>query len=199
MTMTAPDYRERLKTTILMVARDVLVNEGLGALQARRIAREADCSVGTIYNLYGNLDLVALSANAMTLSDLKDDLAKALQTADDTLAARLDALASAYLSFAINKQHAWRAVFEHRLASETTKVPDWYRDAQEELFALVQQALTKTIDDVPQRREAARALLSAVHGVVSIALDQKRGDFDAAATASQVKFVARTLARGLAA
>ncbi len=46
-------YRERLKANTLLAARKIVTNEGLAALQARRIAQDSGCSVGTIYNLYG--------------------------------------------------------------------------------------------------------------------------------------------------
>ncbi|MBU2531397.1 MAG: TetR/AcrR family transcriptional regulator, partial [Alphaproteobacteria bacterium] len=65
--MSMPGYRDRLKSTIVRIAREILLSDGLEGLQARRVASLSDCSVGTIYNLFGNLDMVIIAANAETL------------------------------------------------------------------------------------------------------------------------------------
>ncbi len=191
------NYRNKLKANTLLVARRIVETEGLGALQARRIAQESGCSVGTIYNLYDGLDDLIIRVNAGTLEELGAKLS-ALQSSSNTLADDLTAMALAYLSFALDRQTSWRAVFEHQLAKDKI-VPDWYREHQAELFSIVEAKLSPHVEDDQQRKLAARALFAAVHGIVSIALDQKLGDFDYAATEAQVKFIVQSAARGLAA
>ncbi|MEM6495908.1 MAG: TetR/AcrR family transcriptional regulator [Pseudomonadota bacterium] len=192
------NYRNKLKANTLIVAKRIVENEGLGALQARRIAQEAGCSVGTIYNLYDGLDDLIVRVNAGTLEDLGAKLS-ALETGNsENLADSLTAMALAYLSFALDKQTSWRAVFEHQLAKDKV-VPDWYREHQAALFSIVEKQLASVVSDDRERRLAARALFAAVHGIVSIALDQKLGDFDYAATQAQVKFIVQSAAHGLVA
>lgn len=193
--MSMPGYRDQQKQTILRVARDILATEGLSGLQARRVAQASDCSVGTIYNLYGNLDMVVIHANALTLGELRDDLVRSKMHAA-TLDQQLDALARAYLAFAVRRTPEWRALFEHRFASKTT-VPDWYREAQAELFEIVEEVLRTKLPSDQSRHEAARALFSAVHGVVAISLDQLLGAFDQAAAERQVRFIVRSIAQGI--
>lgn len=194
--MSMAGYQERLKSTVVTVAREILVSDGLSGLQARRIARGADCSVGTIYNLFGNLDMVIINANAKSLSDLHADLLRAKEETD-SLDTKLSSLAQTYLRFAVERTNEWRAVFEHRLTTKT-EVPDWYREDQAELFAVVEDILQPVISGQEQRQEAARALFSAVHGVVALALDEKLGPFDKASAERQVQFIIGSLARGLA-
>lgn len=193
--MSMPGYRDRLKSTIVKVAREILISDGLDGLQARRVARGADCSVGTIYNLFGNLDMVVIAANAETLANLREDLVRAKDSSTD-LSTRLDALASTYLDFAVQRTLEWRALFEHRFATKTP-LPEWYRDAQAELFLIVEEILEPALQQERERHEAARALFSAVHGVVSLAMDEKLGDFDREATERQVRFIIHAVARGL--
>ena len=190
------NYRNKLKANTLLVAKRIVENEGLGALQARRIAREAGCSVGTIYNLYDGLDDLIIRVNSGTLEDLGAKLSELEQSATGSLADNLTAMALAYLQFALDSQTAWRAVFEHQLAKDKT-VPDWYREHQATLFSIVEKKLAHVVTDDQQRKMAARALFAAVHGIVSIALDQKLGDFDYAATQAQVKFIVQSAAKGL--
>ena len=191
------NYRNKLKANTLIVAKRIVENEGLSALQARRIAQEAGCSVGTIYNLYDGLDDLIIRVNSGTLEDLGAKLSELEQSATDSLAVNLTAMALAYLQFALDSQAAWRAVFEHQLAKDKV-VPDWYREHQAALFSIVEKKLAHVVADDQQRKLAARALFAAVHGVVSIALDQKLGDFDYAATKAQVKFIVQSAAKGLA-
>jgi len=193
--MSTPGYRDRLKSTITRVARELLSRDGLQGLQARRVAQGADCSVGTIYNLFGNLDMVVIAANAETLAELHSEL-QAIIAATSGTPERLTALSQTYLQFALKRTLEWRAIFEHRFATKTT-VPDWYRESQGELFAIVEEVLTPEIPSPEQRSEAARALFSAVHGVIAIALDEKLGEFQNAQTERQVQFVVQSIARGI--
>ena len=77
--MAERTYRERLRTNTLLVARKIVAAEGLSALQARRVAQEAGCSVGTIYNLYDGLDDLIINVNAATLEDLGANLNAEIQ------------------------------------------------------------------------------------------------------------------------
>ncbi len=190
-------YRERLRANTLLVAKRIVANEGLAALQARRVAVDAGCSVGTIYNLYDGLDDLIINVNAATLEDLGQNLmAEKDQSTAADLSAQMTSLALAYLSFALDQQPSWRAVFEHQLAKNRT-VPDWYRERQSALFAIVEDVLTSYVVDPNERSSIARALFSAVHGIVALALDQKLGDFDRNATESQIRFVVKAAALAL--
>jgi hypothetical protein len=77
-------------------------------------------------------------------------------------------------------------------------VPDWYRQKQAQLFALVEQVLGDVIKDEVSRSRAARALFSAVHGVVMLSLAGTLGVTDRSETEAQVRFIVRAVAEGVA-
>ena len=195
--MSMPSFRDNLKSVIVKIARNILANEGLEGLQARKVATAADCSVGTIYNLFGSLDMLVIAANAETLIDLRKVLIEAKETKSN-LNDQLDALANAYLEFAVTRTPEWRALFEHRPSTEIN-MPQWYQQLKAELYAVVEELLQPAIEAKTARTETAHALFSAVHGVVTIALDQnqKSGDFDRLATERQVQFVVKSIAQGI--
>ena len=193
--MNEPNFRDHVKNKVIEVSRNLLRDGGLAGLQARKIADASGCSVGTIYNLYGNLDTVIIATNTGTLGDLREALVKVADSSD-SLAQRLEAVAIAYLDFAVERNNEWRAVFEHRFA-EKTVVPDWYRETQTELFAIVEKILVPVVVDPVERQEAARALFAAVHGIVALALDEKLRVSERAVTERQIRFVVTTIARGL--
>jgi AcrR family transcriptional regulator len=192
-------YRTKMRDHMLEIANRIISSEGLAAVQARRIAQEAGCAVGTLYNIYGSLDLLIIEANACTLEALGQHLSKAGATADGSqMRDRLSALALGYLDFASSRDKAWRALFEHQM-SPGGEVPLWYRDRQRALFALVEAVLEHSIADPVLRASNARALFAAVHGIVAISLDSKLGDFDYSETERQVKFVVGSVADGVSA
>ena len=88
-------------------------------------------------------------------------------------------------------------MFEHQFAKPRV-VPEWYLECQNNLFAIVEGILEPAVRDESERRLAARALFSAVHGIVSLALDQKLGGFDRASTEAQIRFIVSAAAKGLA-
>ena len=190
-------FRDRLKVRLLQVAETILAAEGLSAVQARRIATEADCSVGTIYNIFGDIDGLILAANERTLHDLGRILTVAARrAANSDLKARLMALATAYLDFATANRLRWRAVFEHRLP-DTKEVPEAYVNDRRALLALIANQLESTITGPEARSDASHALFSAVHGIVLLSLDAKLGPFEPSTCERQIRFVVEHVVAGL--
>jgi AcrR family transcriptional regulator len=195
--MAEPSYRERTRGLMIDIAERILTTEGLPALQARRVAKEADCAVGTLYNIFDGLDDLIITANARTLSALGETLVAARDASTDkSVHGRLNALAMAYLEFARRNERAWRAVFEHHMAPGRD-VPGWYRDDQAKLFAFVEEVLSSSGMAAADRARAARAMFAAVHGIVALALDQKLAPTDPADATVHVRFIVRAIASGL--
>jgi AcrR family transcriptional regulator len=194
-------YRDEMRAKMLGIAKRVVAEEGLGALQARRVADEAGCAVGTIYNVFKNLDNLIIDTNSSTLSDLGVSLVKVAKQGVNSkgsaaVSERLEALGLAYLDFAVEQNRSWRAVFDHHMAPGNP-VPDWYRQKQAQLFELVEQVLGDVIKDETGRSRAARALFSAVHGVVMLSLSGTLGSTDRAEAEAQVRFIVRAVADGV--
>lgn len=179
------------------IAERLIAAEGIGAVQARRVAQEADCSVGTLYNVFGGLDGLIISANTRTLRMLGETLEAAARAARAAqLEGQLLALAVAYCDFAFRQTTRWRALFEHRMASGQA-VPASYRHEQEVLLGLVDNCLGAYIEEPAERAIAARALFSGVHGIVALALDNKLGMLGPEETERQIRFIVGAAARGV--
>ena len=54
------DRHGELRARLIDVAERTIAENGLAALKARDLAREAGCSVGTIYNVFEHLDELIL-------------------------------------------------------------------------------------------------------------------------------------------
>ena len=195
--MSQTSYRSRLKARMLQLAREILEADGLAGLQARRLAKEADCAVGSIYNIFNGIDGLIIAANTATLRDFGRNAEAAMRRSESgSVEDRLMALALAYLDFAIAHPKRLKAVFDHQMA-EDAEVPTEYRADQDQLFALIEAPLRDVFADPKARAAAARAMFAAVHGIVVMALDRKLGPFDVKATEWQVRLVVQLIARGL--
>lgn len=190
-------YRQRLETRMIDIAERLISSDGLSAVQARRVAQEADCSVGTLYNVFGGLDGLIISANTRTLNSLGETLGTAVKGARrGNLEDQLMALALAYSGFAHRQTPRWRALFEHRMEPGAA-VPQSYRAEQEALLRLVEECLVGHIGDTAERFSAARALFSGVHGIVWLALDNKLGALGPVECERQIRFIVGAAARGV--
>lgn len=192
-------FRQRHETRMIDIAERLIAGEGLSAVQARRVAQEADCSVGTLYNVFGGLDGLIISANTRTLKLMGETLQTAVRSAGHGgLEQQLLGLALAYSDFAYRQTNRWRALFEHRM-EPGKPVPDNYRDEQAVLLRLVEERLAGHIANEADRFSAARALFSGVHGIVWLALDDKLGALGPEETERQIRFIVGAAARGIAA
>ncbi len=199
--MTEPVSSKRLAAQPRLLARAtaILEREGLEAVQARRVAAEAECSVGTLYNVFGDIDGLIVAVNAETLGMLGEAVrAGADASAGQGLGGQMHALATAYMRFALDNRRRWEAVFKHRMPSGRP-VPPSYLEDQARLLAVIEIVLAEVLPDRERRSAAARALFGAVHGIVALALDDRLGGQMMRELEAQLAFIVDVAARGLVA
>lgn len=160
--------REELYEMALEAARKIAEEEGLRGLAARRIAREIGYTVGTLYNLFENLDDLIVHLNGTTLDTLYE--AVAAQRLDDEPEAALRTLARAYIRFTSDHPNLWSMLFETS-APHGEQLPDWYHEKVRRLLGLAEQALASLFPagQEEQRHHSTRVLWSGLHGICSLA------------------------------
>ena len=72
-TRTPRKPHAELKKKALQSAELIVVEEGLAALTARRVAGETGFSVGTLYNIFGHLDGLIAEVNLATFRQMAED------------------------------------------------------------------------------------------------------------------------------
>jgi len=162
--------REELYDMAMMAARTIVQQDGMRALTARSIAAAIGYSPGTLYNLFENLDELALHVNAATLDALHHAVAQDGLTGDPEV--DLSRMLDRYLGFLEENPALWTAVFDHR-RSPGTDLPAWYRERIQKLMGLVEDALAPlfTTTEVAERRETAATLWSSLHGICTLGQD----------------------------
>lgn len=172
------DRHAALRIRLIDAAERTIAAQGLAALKARDLAREAGCAVGMIYNVFAHLDELVLCVGSRTLTMLDAALVAARSPDCGKLpqeaTAELVRLAFAYLEFAAAHTIRWRALFEHRMAPGRP-LPEWFIAQLRMLFAQLERPLATLLPEFEPRarRIFARTLFSAVHGIVALGLEEK--------------------------
>jgi AcrR family transcriptional regulator len=202
------ERRLALRDALIASATRVIAERGYQALRARDLAKDVGCALGAIYGVFPDLDALVFAVNTRTLDDLDAEIARrfaapesgAPAPATGAGAAKRDLLllAKAYFAFASEHAGRWRALFEHRTAANS--VPETYVARLESIFGNIERPLETLMPTASrgERRLFARTLFCAVHGIVSLGLDQKLGVLSPDMVAWQMRALVEAAALGAA-
>jgi AcrR family transcriptional regulator len=165
--------QKKLKRRALMLAtaRVIIATKGLRSLKVRDVAEAADCAIGSVYNEFGDFDGLILTVNRETVQALTVRL-KAVP--DEDPIRQLHGLAALYLEFATAHANLLRSLFEHRMEEDRPFPEDILRMVMQ-AFELMHAPLARLLPDRDQEQVAilARLMFSAVHGIISLGLEER--------------------------
>jgi AcrR family transcriptional regulator len=156
---------------MLKTARAVIASNGLRSLKVRDVAEAADCSIGSVYNEFGDFDGLILTVNRETVRALTDRL---VAVPAENPVSQLHGLAETYLAFAAAHANLLRALFEHRMEDDRPFPEDILLMVMQ-AFALMHEPLRRLLPgrDPEQVALLARTMFSAVHGIISLGLEER--------------------------
>lgn len=166
--------RKQIFEDAMDAATGIAQQNGLGSLTVRRIAKQVGCSVGTIYNVFDDLDTLILHLNGRTFDALYEEMIKVEAKGEPR--AVVVSLTETYLVFVRDNANLWNVIFEHVWPAKYP-LPDWYREKIERLLKLLATILAPLF---PAGREdenylAALILWSSLHGINSLVASGKLG------------------------
>lgn len=171
--MNREEKRGLLQANILNAAFSHIEANGLKGLRARDIASEAGCSLGSLYNAYKDLDDLILHVNSQILTQLSQAIG---QGSEEGIPPKvmLGQLAQTYLSFAYENYNLWSSLFTHEM-QDSAPIPDWYVEKTNATFLTVVAPLMKLRPDLDEAEAfiLVRTLFSAVHGIITINLQER--------------------------
>jgi AcrR family transcriptional regulator len=161
----------RRRVLMLETARAIIASKGLRSLKVRDVAEAADCSIGSVYNEFGDFDGLILTVNRETVQGLTLRL-RAVPTEDPIR--QLHGLAATYLDFASHHANLLRSLFEHRMEDDRP-FPEDILIMVMQAFALMHDPLVRLMPDRDPKEIAlqARMMFSAVHGIISLGLEER--------------------------
>jgi AcrR family transcriptional regulator len=205
--MRTEQRRQKLQDDLIDAAETAIAAGGLSALRARDLARAVGCALGAIYNVVPDLHALVFQVNSRTLAMIEGHVAAsdrlevgtATTASDPPAVVTLARLALAYFDFAAAHTMRWRALFDHHLPQGHV-VPDWHLAEHRRLFLNIETPLRAIVPNVDATTcmLLARSLFSAVHGIVSLGLEEKLVPLPLAVLRQQTVTVAAAAARGLA-
>ena len=171
----AEDRRSDLRSQLVMLAEAQIADKGMASLRARDLAQKAGCAVGAIYNVFADMTALVLAVNGLTFARIGSEVAGSV-VGHEALPPeqRLILLARAYLNFADQNHHLWRALFDIDLPDDTA-VPDWYRRDLKALFGHIAIPVSEIFQELEGQELdlMVRALFSSVHGMVLLGLQNR--------------------------
>jgi AcrR family transcriptional regulator len=163
--------KSRRRALILEIARGSIASKGLRSLKVRDIAEAAGCSVGSVYNEFGDFDGVVLTVNKETVQALT---ARLVAVPRDDPVRQLHGLAATYLEFAAEHPNLLHSLFEHRM-EEDRPFPEDILIMVMDAFRLMHEPLLRLMPDRDPEDVAllSRMMFSAVHGIISLGLEER--------------------------
>lgn len=167
--------RALLREKLIDVAETRIATNGLHALKARDVAKDAGCALGAIYNHFNDMQALIMAVNGRTFRRLGTKVSGAVESKrPDDPHSRLIVMGHAYLDFAANNTFLWRALFDLEMSTDGP-VPEWYMAELASLFSLIAHPLAR-IHPGKSHEEldiSVRTLFSAVHGIVLLGLEKR--------------------------
>ena len=166
--------RDELYAMALKAAAEIAEEEGLRGLTTRRIAQEIGYTVGTLYNVFENLDDLIVHLNGTTLDALYEAYSEV--RLDDEPEAAVRALAECYIRFIREHPKRWSILFEHHLP-DGRELPEWHNEKVGRLLGLLERALAPLFapDQEAERHQSARVLWSSLYGIGALERASKLG------------------------
>ncbi|WP_347310577.1 TetR/AcrR family transcriptional regulator [Defluviimonas sp. SAOS-178_SWC] len=175
MSSKAEQRKAELRDRLVDVTGRRIASDGLSSVKARDVAAEAGCALGAIYNVFDDLNALILAVNGRTFRKIGEAVAASLSDSAGRMPVeRLILMSNAYLGFAAENTHLWRALFDIDMSNDGA-VPDWYRDELQTLFGHIAGPVAELFPDLgPKELDLmVRALFSAVHGIVLLGLQNR--------------------------
>ena len=156
---------------MLETARAIISAKGLRSLKVRDVAEAADCSIGSVYNEFGDFDGLILTVNRETVQSLSARLAAV--PSDDPVR-QLHGYAETYLSYFSEHANLLRSLYEHRMEGDRPFPEDILLMVMR-AFALMHDPLVRFMPDADPAEIAlqARMMFSAAHGIISLGLEER--------------------------
>ncbi|MBF0588768.1 MAG: TetR/AcrR family transcriptional regulator [Magnetococcales bacterium] len=166
--------REELYEMALDAAREIVLEVGVRGLTTRKVASRIGYSVGTLYNLFENLDDMIVHLNGRILDELHDWLVEDFRQGEPEFS--LYALVESYLKFTRKNRTLWNVLFEYRFP-EDQELPVWYQEKINRLLRVIERSITPlfTPDREQDRQHAAYVLWCGLHGICALSSTDKLG------------------------
>ena len=174
MATKAEARRDALRTKLIDIAEATIARDGMDAIRARDLAREAGCAVGAIYNVFADMGDIVIAVNGRTFRKMGKDVAASVRAVPEDPTEQLIAMSYAYLQFAVDNPKLWRSLFDIQMSADQD-VPAWYLQELASLFENIARPLARLFPEMTgdELDLMTRTLFSSVHGIVLLGVENR--------------------------
>jgi AcrR family transcriptional regulator len=187
---------EELRQLILDASQTIVERSGITGLSAREIARMIGYSPGTLYNIFENLDDILVTLQVQLQARTVDHLKRVPIGSDGEK--NIEALAHAYVDFALANRRMWNLFLAHSLPPGST-MPEPFHDNINKIAGILRAAVAPLAPNTPREKLEAMtwALWTGIHGITAVAATEKGVYVTPATAQSYAKDLAVTFVKGL--
>lgn len=163
---------QQLNDMIVGAAYELMEKEGHANISTRKIAANIGYTVGTLYNIFSNIDDIFIHVNSLTLNKLYFQLHEAAEKAPND--AKLKALADAYIKFSEENFNLWSLLFEYRLPADQA-IPKWYHEKINKMYTLVASVVGSVMPELSEGKlqNTVMVLWACMHGICALSIKGK--------------------------
>lgn len=164
---------KEINDMILNSAMSIVENEGHLKLSTRKIATQIGYTVGTLYNVFQNLDDIIIHLNGMVLDKLITKMKSNLNKTDCNIET-FKKLGIAYANFSAENYHLWDMLVNYRVDPKS-EIPKWYPKKIQELFEILETQLSKVIktNNISALRDDITVMWASIHGICILSIKGK--------------------------
>ncbi len=170
MARRADHSREQLKALAIKTTQEFITEHGVAALSARKITGKMGYTIGTLYQVFADVDDLLLHVNAETLDGLRAHIETQRAASPQQGALRLRQLASLYVEYTNQHPQLWQALLHYRWA-EDKQPPVWYQEKVSGLLGIVEKVLQEQVTTDVSRH--ARILWAGLQGISTLYSNRK--------------------------
>jgi AcrR family transcriptional regulator len=189
--------REELKELIINTATQIITEQGLRGLTARKIAAQIGYSLGSIYNVVNTLDELISIVNTGTMKALKVRLDETEITGNAIVDVK--SVLGSYMDFMSQNPRLWSANVAHATRRDIEQ-PEYYNRELQSVLGVVEKTLTPAFEgrSEDEVRRSIRVLWASLQGISAIAPNAKFLQEGAASPAVMAEDLVITYVRGAA-
>ncbi len=173
--MQKNNNKAEVRKHLLETGRNLVADFGAEFLTARKLSEASRCSVGTIYNQFGNMDNFVMEQNIITINELSENLSQLLDGGD--FYRRLNRYVDAYIDWISVHKNLWFLLYDFHLRNDNIKLPNEYKRVFLKICKKPEQDFDSAFRrlSAKERRVARMVLLTSVFATSSFLLRQTTG------------------------
>lgn len=115
------NIKDNIRQKLIEAGRMLVKEKGVDFLTARKLSEASECSIGTIYNQFGNMDEFIAEQNCLTLKELEKKLNNSDYTSDSYC--NINRMVEIFTDFVIENKELWLLLYNFHL-SKHEAIPD---------------------------------------------------------------------------